>query len=175
MCAFVCVCLCTFTGQAVGGDAWQSLSADIAEGRSGMRAGVPVVHPREMLHVELAGLGDGVGGEIWKERTTTSVHRVKLAELRRWKHRRTKEKSSERYIRITSPGEERYCRMGRWLFTFHAELNSQRKHGYKDKIMTSAVHIKLCGPRIEAYKDRDNDIDATSWLVWTNEVHTGRI
>lgn len=53
----LCVRLCTFTGQAVGGDAWQRLSADVAEGRSGVRAGVPVVHPREMLHVELAGLG----------------------------------------------------------------------------------------------------------------------
>lgn len=40
----------------MGGDAWQSLSADVAEGRSGVRAGVPVVHPGEMLHVELAGL-----------------------------------------------------------------------------------------------------------------------
>lgn len=46
----------TFTGQAVGGDAWQSFPADVAEGRPGVRAGVPVVHPGEMLHVELAGL-----------------------------------------------------------------------------------------------------------------------
>lgn len=50
------MCVCTFTGQAVGGDARQSLSAHVAEGRSGVRAGVPVVHPGEMLHVELAGL-----------------------------------------------------------------------------------------------------------------------
>lgn len=57
VCICVSVCPCTFTGQAVGGDAWQSLPADVAEGRSGVRAGVPVVHPREMLHVELAGLG----------------------------------------------------------------------------------------------------------------------
>lgn len=50
------VCVRTFTGQTVGGDAWQRLSADVAEGRSGVRAGVPVMHPREMLHVELTGL-----------------------------------------------------------------------------------------------------------------------
>lgn len=42
----------------MGGDARQCLSADVAEGRSGVRAGVPVVHPGEMLHVELAGLGE---------------------------------------------------------------------------------------------------------------------
>lgn len=46
----------TFAGQAMGGDAWQRLSAHVAEGRSGVRAGVPVVHPGEMLHVELARL-----------------------------------------------------------------------------------------------------------------------
>lgn len=46
----------TFAGQAVGGDAWQRLPADVAEGRPGVGAGVPVVHPGEMLHVELAGL-----------------------------------------------------------------------------------------------------------------------
>lgn len=45
----------------MGGDARQRLAAHVAEGRPGVRAGVPVVHPREMLHVELAGLevGDG--------------------------------------------------------------------------------------------------------------------
>lgn len=48
----------TFAGQAVGGDTWQSLPAHVAEGRSGVRAGVPVVHPREVLHVELARLVD---------------------------------------------------------------------------------------------------------------------
>lgn len=58
----VCVCMClrAFTGQAVGGDTWQRLSANVAEGRSGVRAGVPVVHPGEMLHIKLTGLG-GVG------------------------------------------------------------------------------------------------------------------
>ena len=53
---FVCVGPCTFAGQAVGGDAWQRLSAHVAEGWSGVRAGVPVVHAGEVLHVELAGL-----------------------------------------------------------------------------------------------------------------------
>lgn len=41
----------------MGGDAWQRLSADVAEGGPGVRAGVPVVHPGEMFHVKLAGLG----------------------------------------------------------------------------------------------------------------------
>lgn len=50
------MCARTFAGQAVGGDAWQSLPADVAEGRAGVRAGVPVVHAGEMLHVELTGL-----------------------------------------------------------------------------------------------------------------------
>lgn len=53
----LCVCVRTFAGQAVGGDAWQRLSADVAEGGPGVRAGVPVVHPGEMFHVKLAGLG----------------------------------------------------------------------------------------------------------------------
>lgn len=67
-CLFGCIlCLRTFTGQAVGGDAWQSLSADVAEGRPGVRAGVPVVHPGEMLHVELAGLE----GEYGRRQTET--------------------------------------------------------------------------------------------------------
>lgn len=43
----------------MGGDAWQGLPADVAEGGSGVRAGVPVVHPGEVLHVELAGLRRG--------------------------------------------------------------------------------------------------------------------
>lgn len=60
----------------MGGDTWQSFSADVAEGRSGVRAGVPVVHPREVLHVELAGLG--------KEITTPALH-GKLRELWRLK------------------------------------------------------------------------------------------
>lgn len=40
----------------MGCDAGQSLSADIAEGGSGVGAGVPVVHAGEVLHVELGGL-----------------------------------------------------------------------------------------------------------------------
>lgn len=47
----------TFTGEAMGGDGRESLPADVAEGGAGVRAGVPVVHPREVLHVELGGLG----------------------------------------------------------------------------------------------------------------------
>lgn len=42
----------------MGGDAWQRLPAHVAEGGSRVRAGVPVVHPREVLHVELARLGE---------------------------------------------------------------------------------------------------------------------
>lgn len=84
------VCVCTFTGQAVGGDAWQRLSADVAEGRSGVRAGVPVVHPREMLHVELAGLGEA---ETWTgEGSEISALRGKLARLWKAETRRDKTK-----------------------------------------------------------------------------------
>lgn len=90
MCVLVCVCVCTFTGQAVGGDAWQRLSADVAEGRSGVRAGVPVVHPREMLHVELAGLGEA---ETWTgEGSEISALRGKLARLWKAETRRDKTK-----------------------------------------------------------------------------------
>lgn len=46
----------TFTGEAVGGDPWKSFAAHVAEGGAGVGAGVPVVHAREMLHVELCGL-----------------------------------------------------------------------------------------------------------------------
>lgn len=46
----------TFAGQAVGGDPRQRLPAHVAEGGPGVRAGVPVVHPGEVLHVELASL-----------------------------------------------------------------------------------------------------------------------
>lgn len=40
----------------MGGDPWQRLPAHVAEGGPGVRAGVPVVHPGEVLHVELASL-----------------------------------------------------------------------------------------------------------------------
>lgn len=40
----------------MGSDAWQRLSAHVAEGRSGVRAGVPVVHPAEVVHAVLGGL-----------------------------------------------------------------------------------------------------------------------
>lgn len=46
----------TFTGETVGGDPWKSFAAHVAEGGAGVRAGVPVVHAREVLHVELCGL-----------------------------------------------------------------------------------------------------------------------
>lgn len=75
------ICLCTFTGQAMGGDAWQSLSADVAEGRSGVRAGVPVVHPREMFHVELAGLQKE---KICKKKTTTPLSMLNWLGFRGW-------------------------------------------------------------------------------------------
>ncbi len=47
----------TFTGKTMRGDPWQSLSTHVAEGGPGVRAGVPVMHPREVLHVKLTGLG----------------------------------------------------------------------------------------------------------------------
>lgn len=47
----------TFTGKTMRGDPWQSLSTHIAEGGTSVRAGVPVMHPREVFHVKLAGLG----------------------------------------------------------------------------------------------------------------------
>lgn len=56
----------TFAGEAVGGDAWQSLPAHVAEGGSGVRAGVPVVHPGEMLHVELARLVEETDSKVVK-------------------------------------------------------------------------------------------------------------
>lgn len=62
----------TFAGQAVGGDAWQRLPTHVAESGPGVRAGVPVVHPREMLHVELARLveesrgSDGVKATLFR-------------------------------------------------------------------------------------------------------------
>lgn len=40
----------------MGGDPWKSFTAHIAEGGAGVGAGVPVVHAREVLHVELCGL-----------------------------------------------------------------------------------------------------------------------
>lgn len=40
----------------MGGDPRECLAAHVAEGGSGMGAGVPVVHAREVLHVELRGL-----------------------------------------------------------------------------------------------------------------------
>lgn len=40
----------------MGGDPWKSFAAHVAEGGAGVGAGVPVVHAREMLHVELCGL-----------------------------------------------------------------------------------------------------------------------
>lgn len=48
------------------------------------------------------------GGGIWKERTTTSEFHVKLAGLSEVET----QKSSECYIRKSSLGKERYCRMG---------------------------------------------------------------
>lgn len=78
----VCVCLRAFTGQAVGGDTWQRLSANVAEGRSGVRAGVPVVHPGEMLHIKLTGLGGWEGETLRLKRVSTSLHKRK--------HKRTK-------------------------------------------------------------------------------------
>lgn len=38
------------------GNTRQSLSTHVAESGPGMRAGVPVMHPGEVLHVELTGL-----------------------------------------------------------------------------------------------------------------------
>lgn len=46
----------TFAGEAVGGDPRERFSAHVAEGGAGVGAGVPVVHSREVLHVELRGL-----------------------------------------------------------------------------------------------------------------------
>lgn len=40
----------------MGGDPWKSFAAHVAEGGAGVRAGVPVVHAREVLHVELCSL-----------------------------------------------------------------------------------------------------------------------
>jgi hypothetical protein len=46
----------TFTGQAVGGHSRETLSAHVTEGGPGVGAGVPVVHPWEMFHIELGHL-----------------------------------------------------------------------------------------------------------------------
>lgn len=46
----------TFAGEPVGGDPRERFAAHVAEGGAGMGAGVPVVHTREVLHVELRGL-----------------------------------------------------------------------------------------------------------------------
>lgn len=43
----------------MGGDARQGFTAHVAEGGAGMGTGVPVVHAREVLHVELRGLLEG--------------------------------------------------------------------------------------------------------------------
>lgn len=42
----------------MGGDPRQGFPAHVAEGGPGMGASVPVVHAREVLHVELRGLQD---------------------------------------------------------------------------------------------------------------------
>ncbi len=47
----------TFTGKTMRGDPRQSLSTHVAEGGPGVRAGVPVMHPGEVLHVKLTCLG----------------------------------------------------------------------------------------------------------------------
>lgn len=52
----------TFAGEAVGGDTRQGFAAHVAEGGAGVGAGVPVVHAREVLHVELRGL-PGAGAQ----------------------------------------------------------------------------------------------------------------
>ena len=47
----------TFTGQSVRGDSRQGLAAHVAVGGAGVGAGVPVMHPREVIHAILGGLG----------------------------------------------------------------------------------------------------------------------
>lgn len=73
----------TFAGQAVGGDTWQSLPAHVAEGRSGVRAGVPVVHPREMFHVELARLVEETDSDVFKTAPTENktLSRLQCVEM----------------------------------------------------------------------------------------------
>lgn len=46
----------TFTRKTMRGDPRQSLSTHVAKGGPGVRAGVPVMHPGEVLHVKLTGL-----------------------------------------------------------------------------------------------------------------------
>lgn len=43
----------------MGGDPREGFAAHVAEGGAGVGAGVPVVHAREVLHVELCGLLGG--------------------------------------------------------------------------------------------------------------------
>lgn len=49
----------TFTGEAMGCDPRQAIFTDVAKGGPCVGAGVPVVHPAEVVHAVLRGLGDG--------------------------------------------------------------------------------------------------------------------
>lgn len=53
----------------MGGDPGEGFAAHIAEGGAGVGAGVPVVHAREVLHVELCGLMGGTVGPCKSPRT----------------------------------------------------------------------------------------------------------
>lgn len=52
----------TFTGEAVRCDSGQRLTAYVTIRGARVRAGVPVVHPGEVIHAVLGGLSEGKGG-----------------------------------------------------------------------------------------------------------------
>lgn len=74
----------TFAGQAMGRDSGKALSAHVAESGSGVGAGVPVMHPWEMLHIELGHLETRREHRFAEQRTseTTDAQPVKRTPLR---------------------------------------------------------------------------------------------